>query len=143
VILSKVRKISDTLCEKLESRGVGFDPTIVMSLLGVLLKCFADRQKPVPPKPPESLMVKTQAELEAWATACAAVDEVQTDYVEGNGDYSALLVTRTKRRVKHDRKKNGEKPSPDELEALAIEILDHTRTSTPAEIYPAALEAQQ
>jgi hypothetical protein len=134
--------VADVICTRLESHGVGFDPTIVMSLLGVLLKCFADRQKPVPPPAPESLQVKTEAEREAWATACAAVDEVVADYTEGNGEYSARLVNRTKKRVKHDRKKNGEKPSPDELEALAIEILDHTRTSTPAEIYPAALEAQ-
>lgn len=125
---------------RIESRlavaGVaGFDITILIQLLPMLLQLFDLCKKPIPPNPNANPTPAQQKAYELKYTATESYDDVYADY-------ERALLHRTANQCRKAKKKDGERVSRADSVELARACLDEARTSDIDTIAKGIEEAQ-
>lgn len=99
---------------------VGFDFTILLSLLPIFSQLAALCKKQPPPNPnPAASDNEQRAYVIHW--------QATTNYVGGQDRYRSSAVNTLARSLKQQKKKKGEPIKGDEARALAIRALDEAR----------------
>ena len=111
---------------------VGFDFTIIMTLLPMLLQLFAGCKQPSPPNP---IPNPSATEQKAWELKSMAL----SSYDDANESYSRPVLHRMANHIKHKKKKDNEPISRQDALELSRSTLDALRTK-PTEEIAAGLE---
>jgi len=103
---------------------VGFDFTILITLLPVIGQLIAMCKKPVPPAPPNPEPNPTPAQAAAWQKAHETHYLATTAYTGKGLGYKPVSINTTARQLMRQKRKNGEPISFREAKLLAVPALD-------------------
>lgn len=126
--MNALESLARNIESNLEISGVvGFDFTIILTILPMLLQLFQSCKAPVPPNPNPS---PTPAQQKAWELKCTATSA----YDETQADYSRPVLHRMATHIRRQKKKDGEAISRSDALELARASLDEARNAPIDEI---------
>lgn len=108
-----------------EGFGLGFDPTILIQLLPLLLSLFQNCKKPAPTPAPQP--TSSAASANAWKTANDARAFAEEHFDADNATYTRSVLSRGASDLMRRRKRDGEKIKRAEAIKVVSANLDEAR----------------